>query len=187
MEKGKLYIISGPSGAGKGTVIKELFKQRDGLFLSVSATTRAARQGEADGVHYYFITKDEFRQMIIKNELLEYTEFCENYYGTPKKSVEEKLNAGVDVILEIETDGAMQIKGKMPECVLIFISPPSMEELEKRLVGRQTETNESLNKRLKKAKKEIELTDKYHYIVINDEVDKTVKALIEIFNKKGRR
>ena len=167
MKKGLLLVISGPSGVGKGTVIDSLL-ENDDMAYSVSATTRSPRPGEIDGVDYNYITKEEFRTLIENGDVLEYAEYTGNYYGTPRKFVERKLNEGKSVILEIETCGAMQIKKKMPEAVLIFICPPSLEELESRLRGRGTETEEVILRRLEQAKKEIVLIPEYDYAVVNE-------------------
>ena len=151
MEKGIIVIISGFSGAGKGTVMKKLLSEYDDYALSISATTRAPRPGEAEGREYFFKTVDEFKKMINKDELIEYAQFVGNYYGTPKAYVEQKLNEGKDVILEIDLQGAMIIKEKMPDVTLVFITPPSASELKNRLVGRGTEDMDTINARLKQA------------------------------------
>lgn len=180
--KGILYVVSAPSGCGKGTILGEVFKDQKNVFYSVSATTRAPREGETDGVHYYFLTKDKFKEMVSKGEMLEYAEYCENMYGTPRLPVEEKLNAGIDVILEIETDGALQVKKVLPEAVMIFILPPSVKELKRRLLKRGSEEEETINKRVNRAVYEIKNADKYDYIVMNDELEEAVadfKAVIK--------
>ncbi len=171
--KGILLIISGPSGAGKGTVVSKL-KEKSGYSLSISATTRKPRQNEIDGVHYFFKSKEEFEKMIEGKKLLEYADFCGNYYGTPTDYVNEQIENNKTVILEIEIQGALQVKSIYPEAVLIFLTPPSMDELEKRLVGRATETPEKIELRLKRAVEEIDNIDKYDYIVINDSVERAV-------------
>ncbi len=171
--KGILLIISGPSGAGKGTVVSKL-KEKSGYSLSISATTRKPRQNEIDGVHYFFKSKEEFEKMIEGKKLLEYADFCGNYYGTPTDYVNEQIKNNKTVILEIEIQGALQVKSIYPEAVLIFLTPPSMDELEKRLVGRATETPEKIELRLKRAVEEIDNIDKYDYIVINDSVERAV-------------
>ncbi len=175
-EKGILLIISGPSGAGKGTIVSEL-KERSEYSLSISATTREPRQNETDGVHYFFKSREQFEDMIEGKKLLEYATFCGNYYGTPVDYVNEQIENNKTVILEIEIQGALQVKELYPEAVLIFLTPPSMNELEKRLTGRATETPEKIELRLKRAVEEIDNIDKYDYIVINDSVEQAVSDL----------
>ncbi len=179
--KGILLIISGPSGAGKGTVVSKL-KEKSGYSLSISATTRKPRQNEIDGVHYFFKSKEEFEKMIEDKKLIEYADFCGNYYGTPTDFVNERIENNKTVILEIEIQGALQVKSIYPEAVLIFLTPPSMDELEKRLVGRATETPEKIELRLKRAVEEIDNIDKYDYIVINDSVERAVVDIEHIVN-----
>lgn len=176
MSKGLKIVLSGPSGSGKGTIVKELISD-DQFLLSISATTRAPRQGEEEGVHYFFKTREDFEQMIAQNELLEYAEFCGNYYGTPKAFIEESVKNGKDVILEIEVKGAMQIKEIYPDAIFIFVVPPSLAELESRLIGRNTEAREVIDKRLNRAKEELALYDQYDYVVVNDRL---VEAIEEI-------
>ena len=176
MNKGLKIVLSGPSGSGKGTIVKELI-QNGQFLLSISATTRAPRQGEEEGVHYFFKTRDEFESMIAQNELLEYAEFCGNYYGTPKAFIEESVENGKDVILEIEVKGAMQIKKIYPEAIFIFVVPPSLAELESRLVGRNTEARDVIEQRLNRAKEELALYNQYDYVVVNDRL---VDAIDEI-------
>lgn len=178
-KKGLLVIISGPSGAGKGTVVSELIKNKS-YALSTSITTRQAREGEIDGVHYFFRDTEEFKKMIEKNELLEYAEFCGNYYGTPMFYVEEQLEQGKNVILEIEVQGALQVKERYKEAILIFLTPPNIIELRRRLENRATETLEKINMRMKRAKEEIRLIDKYDYIVINEIVEEAVFSINNI-------
>lgn len=187
--RGVLIVVSGPSGVGKGTICQELVKD-DNIFYSVSATTRKPRSGELEGVNYFYKTHSEFNSMIDNNELLEWAEFCGNYYGTPKKAVEEKLAEGYDIILEIETDGAMQIKQAYPEEVFIFITPPSAEELERRIRGRQTEPDDVIIARLTKARREMKLIANYDYIVENDDISTAVediKAIIKVEKLKTKR
>lgn len=173
-KRGLLLVVSGPSGAGKGTVCAEILKNHPEFFLSVSATTRNPRPGEIDGESYYFITKEEFKKRIEENEFIEWAEFCGNFYGTPKSSVEELLSSGKDVILEIEVQGGLKVKEAFPEAVLFFVLPPSPEELKKRLIGRGTETEEVIKSRLNQALWELSQSPKYNYILLNDDVDKAV-------------
>ena len=170
-EKGILIVVSGFSGSGKGTIMKELLKQYDNYALSISATTRNPRPGEEEGKAYFFKTTEEFEKMIAKDDLIEYAMYVGNYYGTPKAYVEEQMQAGRDVILEIEIQGAMKIKEQFPESLLLFVTPPSAEELQKRLVGRGTETADVIAQRLARAYEESEGMDAYDYIVVNDDLD----------------
>ncbi len=178
--KGKLYIISGPSGAGKGTICKEVLRRKPELELSISATTRAPRATEIPGVSYLFVDKNKFLSMIKCGEFLEYSEHFENYYGTPKLPVEQKLNEGKDVILEIDVNGALQVKANRPDCVLIFIMPPNIQSLRDRLRERNTESDEVIEKRLQRAQFEISNTDKYDYIVMNDVLETAVQNVLKI-------
>jgi guanylate kinase len=181
----KLFVISGCSGVGKGTVINEFMKRNgENFVLSVSCTTRAPRQGEVDGVNYFFLTKEKFEKNIEEDKFLEYANFAGNYYGTKKKYIKEKFDEGFNIILEIETQGALQVKEKMPEAVLIFIAPPSTEELEKRLRGRHTEDEETIQKRLAQVKIELERSQKYDYTVINDSVERAVEEIEKITKKE---
>ena len=175
--RGKTFIVSGPSGVGKSTVLRALFQGRDDLYFSVSATTRAPREGEVDGKDYHFISADRFRSMIEEDEFLEYAEYVSNFYGTPKKFVDEAMDAGKDVILDIEIQGAAQVNAKRPETVRIFIAPPSWEELERRLTARGTDTPEKIQKRLLRAKVELDSASGYDYFVINDTVEQAVEEL----------
>ncbi|MGY0372135.1 guanylate kinase [Clostridium sp. JNZ J1-5] len=177
--KGLLLVISGPSGAGKGTICKELIKRND-FWLSVSATTRAPRDGEIDGQNYYFFKKEQFLDKIRDDDFLEYAEVYGNYYGTPKSNVIEKLEEGKDVILEIDIQGALRIKETYPEGVFIFILPPSMEELKNRIIKRGSETPESLMTRFKSAYKEINYVSKYNYAVVNDKLEEAVRKIESI-------
>lgn len=178
--KGTLFIFSAPSGAGKDTVLAEVLKQNDNLKLSISTITREMREGEVEGEKYNFISKEEFEKMLVNKELLEFNEYCGNYYGTPKAPVEKWLNDGYDVILEIDVNGAFKVKSKMPDAVMIFMLPPSVEALKHRLEKRGTESQEVVEKRLKQAKKEIEFAREYDYIFVNDDLDDAVFDLIAI-------
>ena len=175
--KGLLVVMSAPSGTGKGTLLKLLKKKNKNLRLSVSATTRKPRKGEEEGRDYFFKTVDEFRGMIERDELVEWVEYCGNYYGTPKKYVEESLEQGFDVVLEIEVMGAVNIREKYPDSVLIFILPPSLEELARRIKGRGTEDEETIKKRIETAKMEITYIDRYDYIVVNSDIEAAVKDI----------
>lgn len=181
-KKGLLLIVSGPSGVGKGTVCGEYIKRHPECFLSVSATTRPMREGEKDGVNYFFLTEEEFRKKIDENGFLEHAVFCGNYYGTPSENVMKMLNDGKDVILEIEVQGAMQVRSHYPEGVFIFVLPPSLEVLEERLRGRQTESEEVIKERLARAKAEFKFTEKYNYALVNDTIDNSVALLESVVN-----
>ena len=183
MNKGKLIVFSGPSGSGKDTVIEKLLPKCD-IVKSVSATTRDIRPGEKNGVDYYFVSREEFEKMINEGQMLEYTQYVGNYYGTPKAPVDKWLCEGKNVLLKIEVDGGAQIKEKAPECVSIFILPPSIEELERRLRGRSTDSEAAINKRLETAKLEMQCAKLYDYNVINDDLDLAVEEIIGIINKK---
>lgn len=185
--KGTLIVISAPSGAGKGTVISKLLEKENNLWLSVSAASRAPRTNDKEGVTYYFYSKEEFENKIKEGYFLEYAEYAGNYYGTPKKFIEEKLNKGIDVILEIEIQGAMQIKKLIPEALFIFIMPPTLEELKRRLVGRNTDSKEKIIERFKIAYKEINEVSKYNYVVVNDEVDNAVSKIQAIIKAEKCR
>jgi len=187
MSRGKLFIVSGPSGVGKSTVLGALFAQNKNLYFSVSATTRDPRPGEEDGVHYHFLTMDTFREWIAKDEFLEYAEFVGNAYGTPRKYVDEALEAGKDVILDIEVQGAEQVCAKRPETVTVFIAPPSWSELERRLTARGTDTSEKIQKRLQRAKEEVLKAHHYDYFVINDTVENAVQELNAIMTAEHCR
>ena len=182
-KKGRLYIISAPSGTGKSTVINHMLEQRGDLILSVSATTRAPREGEEDGVSYFFVTREEFIVMIERGDFLEYAEYIGEYYGTPKPPVYEHMNNGKDVLLEIEIQGAMQVMVKEPGAISIFIVPPDMEELERRLRGRGTDSEEKLAARLIRAGSELEEKDRYAHIVVNDDIGRAAAEILEIIDK----
>ncbi len=176
----KLFVISGSSGVGKGTVIKEFLNKHPEFKLSISCTTRGKREGEVHGVNYFFLSPNEFKECISNNEFLEWAEFSGNHYGTKKAFVNDCLNNGANLILEIDTKGALNVKKIMPEAELIFIAPPSLEELEARLRGRHTETEEAIQKRLASIKLEIENSKQFDYKVINDTVENAVKELEKI-------
>lgn len=179
-ERGILFVLSGPSGVGKGTVRKALFEKNINLQYSISVTTRQPREGERNGIDYFFKTKEEFEQMIEENKLLEWAQFVGNYYGTPVDYVRETLDSGKDVFLEIEVQGAMQVRHSFPEAVLIFLIPPSLEELKNRIIGRGTETEEIVKGRLDTAKVEIEMMNAYDYVVVNDQVEKACERIESI-------
>lgn len=187
MSKGQIFIISGPSGCGKSTLLKKVFEQRDKVYFSVSATTRKPRDGEKDGVQYCFVTKEKFRSMIENNEFLEYAEYVENSYGTPREPVETKIDEGYDVFMDIEVKGAAQVKEKKPEAVSIFISPPSIEELERRLRSRSTEKEETIQERLEKAKLELPEAPKYDFNIVNDDVERASAEILSIIEKVTNR
>lgn len=175
--KGLLIVVSGPSGAGKGTVLNKLRQCDSNIRFSVSATTRQPREGEVEGENYFFKTVDEFESMIGNDELVEWVQYCNNYYGTPKKSIDDSISQGIDIILEIEVQGALNIKNIYPDSVLVFIMPPSFEELKKRIQGRGTEKPEVIRERMDKASRELLQVDKYDYIVINNTVENTVEDI----------
>jgi len=179
MSKGKLFVISGASGVGKSTVLKQVMDKRDDLYFSVSATTRAPRPSETEGVSYYFVSKEKFRSMIENNEFLEYDAHMSNYYGTPTAQVEEKLTRG-HVILDIEPVGAFNVRKARPDAVLIFIAPPSMEELERRLRGRGDTGEDQITQRTERAYWEMEQSKQYDHVVINDQVDTCADAILNI-------
>lgn len=179
-EKGLLVVLSGPAGVGKGTVCSALRAKETDIHYSVSATTRSPREGEVDGVNYFFKSREQFEQMIANDELLEWAEYVGNYYGTPVDFVKDTLNAGKDIILEIEVQGALKVREKFPEGVFVFLIPPSLTELRNRIVGRGTETEDVINKRMTVARAEIDMLKKYDYVVENDEVSLAVERIKSI-------
>lgn len=179
-KRGTLFVVTGPSGAGKGTVLKKVMAATDHLYFSISATTRAPRPGEVHGVHYHFITRESFAQLIREERLLEHAEYVGNFYGTPLDPVLEHLAQGDDVILEIEIQGAKQVKARYPEAALVFIAPPSFDELERRLRGRGTETEESVLRRMDTARRECAHMDAFQYIVLNDTPENGAYELLSI-------
>ena len=183
-KRGMLVLYTGSSGVGKGTIMQELLKRDKNIRLSVSNTTRPPREGEIDGVHYNFVTKEQFESLIQKDGYLEYAEYCGNYYGTPKQQVEDLLNQGYDVFLEIEVCGGLQIMEKYPDVLSIFELPPAIDTLEKRLRHRGTEDEETILKRLGEAKREIECSEKYKYVVVNDRLEDAVDEILDILKKE---
>ena len=184
---GRIFVISGPSGVGKGTVVEQVLKNVENIYLSVSATTRQIREGEKEGVNYFFKTKKEFQEMINSDQFLEWAEFAGDFYGSPKFNINNYLSCGKDVILEIEIQGAKQIKEKCPDSVLIFLAPPSFEALEERLIKRQTESVEKVKIRLKKAKEEMNETKLFHYLVVNDDLKEAVDNVISLIRAERCR
>ena len=186
-KKGTLIVLSGPSGVGKSTVIAELLSERKDIYFSVSFTTRQPRPGEVDGVNYNFVTRPEFERMIRDNELLEYAEYVGNYYGTSLKVIRDRLEQGQDVLLDIEVQGAATVKTKCPEAVLIFILPPSLEELAHRLQARSTDSEDAIVKRLERAREECSEIGRYDYLVVNDSVIAAVGEIVSILTAEGCR
>ena len=185
--QGILVVVSGFSGAGKGTLMKELLKRYDNYALSISATTRAPREGETDGKEYFFVTKEQFEKMRDERKLIEYAQYVNNYYGTPKEYVEQKMAEGKDVILEIEIQGALIVKKRFPDALLLFVTPPSAEELRRRLVGRGTETLEVINARLARAAEEASGMEAYDYLLINDDLDRCVEEMHQLIQLQHRK
>lgn len=183
-KKGILIVVSGFSGAGKGTLMKKLLEEYDNYALSISATTRQPRQGEVDGREYFFKTTEAFEEMIAQDALIEYAKYVNNYYGTPKEYVMEQLEAGKDVVLEIEIQGALKVKEKYPDTLLLFVTPPSAEELKKRLIGRGTETMEVIESRMKRAVEEAQVMGRYDYLVVNDNLDVCLREMHEIIQSE---
>lgn len=187
-KQGKLFIVTGPSGVGKGTILTKFFENnKEGVFYSVSMTTRKPRPVEVDGVNYLFVSEETFKEAIEKDEFLEWAEYSGHYYGTNKKIVLDKLNQGINVILEIETQGAKKIMEKFKDCITIFFVPPTLEELESRLRGRKTEDEESIKKRLDAVKIELQSLDKYQYNIVNDEVETACQKLQSVYDYECSR
>ena len=185
--QGILVVVSGFSGAGKGTLMKALLEKYHNYALSISATTRSPREGEQDGREYFFVTRDKFESMIEERELIEYAQYVNNYYGTPKEYVEQKMAEGKDVILEIEIQGALKVKKRFPDALLLFVTPPSAEELRRRLVGRGTETLEVINARLARAAEEASGMEAYDYLLINDDLDRCVEEMHQLIQLQHRK
>ncbi len=186
-QKGILFVLTGPSGVGKGTILSEVRAKREDIYLSISATTRQPREGERDGVHYFFLTRAQFEEKIAQDGFLEHAEFSGNCYGTPEEPVNEQLQNGSDVILEIEVQGAMQVHEKRPDAVRIFIAPPSFAELERRLVGRGTEEEDAVRRRLETARHELTLAPQFDYIVVNNTVEQAVSDVLAILRAESCR
>ncbi len=183
-QKGLLVVVSGPSGTGKGTVCKKLLSQRDNVRYSVSATTRKPREGEIEGQSYFFVSESNFLDMIKNDALIEWDKYCDNYYGTPKSYVDSCMEKGVDIILEITVEGALEIKQKYPDSVLIFILPPSFDELRRRIESRATECSEVIEKRMQKAVSEIKYVSKYDYLILNDSVEQAVLNIEKVLDSE---
>ena len=190
-DRGLLIVFSGPSGVGKGTVRREIFESSDNQFqYSVSMTTRAQRPGEVDGVDYFFRTREEFEELIRQGQMLEYAEYVGNYYGTPVQYVKDTMDQGYDVFLEIEVEGAKQVRKKFPDALFIFLAPPSLDDLRERLVGRGTESDEKIQSRVNEARKEVEMMNLYDYVVVNDEVElakNRIQSIVEAEHLKRER
>jgi guanylate kinase len=187
MKPGLLIVVSGPAGVGKGTVIAQVRKNNKDVVFSVSATSRSPRPGEIDGRNYFFIQREQFEDMIENNNLLEWVEYCGNYYGTPKAYVEAEMSKGNIVILEIEVEGADKIKTQYPDSVSIFITPPTLKELRERITKRGTETPDVIEERMKRAKKELDQINEYDYIIINDTVEKAAERFLEIIEIERKK
>lgn len=182
--RGLLVVLSGPSGSGKGTVLKQAMRSKPNIEVSVSVTTRAPREGEIDGVNYYFLAPEAFQTLRAEDGLLEWAEFCGNFYGTPRDKIEQRLNEGKDVVLEIEVQGAMKVRAAFPDAVLIFNLPPSLEELKNRLTGRQTEPPEVVEKRMNTAVWELSQAENYDYVIVNDNVEDAANAFLSILSSE---
>ena len=187
MADGSLFVVSAPAGCGKDTILNELFKKTDTAGYAVSATTRAPREGEVNGVHYHFLTRDEFEVKIKNGDVLEYTDYCGNYYGTLRKSVEDVLSSGKHAILKIEVEGAMNIKKQFPDAVLVFILPPSWEILEKRLRDRGTETEDKIIERTRQARAEVAFAKNYDYLIVNDDLNTAADDLLSVLRAERLR
>ena len=187
MRKGSLFVVSAPAGCGKDTILNELFKKTNKAGYAVSATTRAPREGEVNGVHYHFLTREEFERKIAEKEVLEYTEYCGNYYGTLRKSVNDLLEQGKDAVLKIEVEGAMNIKKAFSDACLVFILPPSWEVLEKRLRDRGTETEDKIVERTDQARREVRFAANYDYLIVNDDLSEAVDDLLAVFRAEKLR
>ena len=185
MRHGNLFVISGPSGAGKGTLVARLIQEVPDTFLSISATTRAPREGEIDGVHYHFMSEEKFMELVEADGFLEWARYSDSCYGTPAEPVRESMSQNKQVILEIDVQGALQVREHMPEARLVFIEPPSFEELERRLRGRGTETEEKIQKRLAAAKVELSRKEEYDITLVNDDLDAAVQELVDYVNEKA--
>lgn len=186
-EKGLLFVVSAPAGCGKDTILNELFKKTETAGYAVSATTRAPREGEVDGVHYHFLARGEFERKIADKEVLEYTEYCGNYYGTLRKSVDDLISRGKDAVLKIEVEGAMNIRRQFPEACLVFILPPSWDILEDRLRRRGTETEEKIAERTRQARTEVTFAPNYDYLIVNDDLTAAVDDLAAVFRAEKLR
>ena len=186
-DKGILIVVSGFSGAGKGRLMKKLLENYDNYALSVSATTRAPRQGETHGKEYFFKSVEEFEKMIAQDELIEYAKYVDNYYGTPESYVTSQLEAGRDVILEIEIQGALKVKEKYPDTLLLFVTPPSAEELKARLIGRGTESMEVIEARMKRAIEEAQYMDSYDYLIVNDDIDTCMEEMHQVIQAEHKK
>lgn len=187
MKKGLLIVVSGPSGVGKGTVCKALIEKKKDIFLSVSATTRSPREGEREGINYYYLSAKDFSERISKGGFLEYARYVDNYYGTPKEEVFQKLEQGIDVLLEIELQGALQVKETCPEALFVFLLPPDMKVLQERIVNRGTEDEKTIEKRMLQAREELKYIEKYDYMVINEKLQRAVEETLCIIEAEKHR